>query len=59
MQGVHELRAFEMTLPFGGIARIRFNGYDLNRSGPPEQYPCCLWRKFNKKHPLPQKTVYG
>jgi|LSQX01.1.fsa_nt_gb hypothetical protein len=43
MQGAHAFRAFEMTLPFGGIIRIRFNGYDLNRSGCSGQYPCCLY----------------
>ena len=31
MRGTRLLGAYEITLPFGGITRIRFNGSDLNQ----------------------------
>ena len=31
MRGTRLFGAYEITLPFGGITRIRFNGSDLNQ----------------------------
>ena len=38
------LRQSETSLPFGGIIRIRFIGYDLNRAT--AQYPRCYVKLF-------------
>lgn len=37
MQGVATNGIFEIMLPYGGIDRIRFIGYDLNRAA--ARYP--------------------
>ena len=39
--------AFEIMLPYDGITRIRFNGYDLNRTGLASGTPAYFRREYS------------
>ena len=41
------LRRFEIMLPYDGITRIRFNGYDLNRTGLASGTPAYFRREYS------------